>query len=282
MKTITKLIGAAATSLALASAATPASADELGYSITFGGTSDYVFRGLSNSNRDPAVQGSFDLTYGIWYAGIWASNTDYPNFGGPGGPGCDPDPVVVAAGCPTGDIGPAEVDYYLGVKPVWGPVTFDFAFLYYTFPGQNGFTNDGDYFELKAGASMSPVKDLTVSLNNYYSPDAQWESGETYTLEFLAAYALPQMGIFAPSISGAVGSQWGFDQEYIDYGMAWGEDQYLWWNAGLSLTVDKFTMDFRYWDTDLGGDANGNCDTSSQFSFECGPTFVFSAKVVLP
>jgi hypothetical protein len=41
-------------------------------------------------------------------------------------------------------------------------------------------------------------------------------------------------------------------------------------------------MDFRYWDTNLGGDDNGNCDTSSAGSFECGATFVFSAKVVLP
>ncbi len=131
MKLSTRLFGAAAASLALAAAAAPASADEFAYSITIGGTSDYVFRGFSNSNRDPAAQGSFDVTYGIWYAGIWASNTKYPNFGGPcvdNGTPCDD----------IGTIGPAEVDYYVGAKPVWGPVTFDFAFLYYTFPGQNG------------------------------------------------------------------------------------------------------------------------------------------------
>jgi uncharacterized protein (TIGR02001 family) len=276
MKTITKLIGAAATSLALASAATPASADELNYSITIGGTSDYVFRGFSNSNRDPAVQGSFDLTYGIWYAGVWASNVSYPNFGAP---------CVDAGDCTgvdVGTIGPAEIDYYIGAKPVWGPVTFDFAVLYYTFPGQNGAANDANYFELKAGASMSPIKDLTLAVNNYYTWDTQWEAGEVYTLEGIASYALPQVGIFAPSISATLGSQWGFDDEYVLYANAWGEDQYLWWNAGLSLTVDKFTMDFRYWDTNLSPEAPNNCHETSAFSFECGPTFVFSAKVVLP
>lgn len=275
MKTVTRIISAAAATLTLASLSAPASADEFGYSLTFGGTSDYVFRGFSNTNRDPAVQGSFDVTYGLWYAGIWASNTSYPNFGGPcvdNGTPCDN----------IGDIGPAEVDYYVGARPVWGPVTFDFAFLYYTFPGQNGDANDGDYFELKAGASVSPLKDLTLAVNNYYSPDSQWESGETYTLEGIASYALPAWGMFSPTISGTFGSQWGFDDDYIAYGMAWGEDQYLWWNAGLSLTVDKFTMDFRYWDTNLGGADNFDCDTSSAGSFECGPTFVFSAKVVLP
>jgi uncharacterized protein (TIGR02001 family) len=284
MNTFTKLAGAAAASLALATAAAPAhAADELNYSITIGGTSDYVFRGFSNTNRDPAAQGSFDLTYGFWYAGVWASNTSYPNFGSPTQTpdtvctGSTPDPE-----CPSGDIGPAEVDYYIGARPVWGAVTFDFAFLYYTFPGQNGFTNEGDYLELKAGASVTPVTNLVLTVNNYYSPDSQWESGETYTLEGIAAYTLPSWGMFTPTISGTLGSQWGFDDDYVTYGMAWGEDQYLWWNAGLALTVEKLTLDFRYWDTNLGGEDNSDCDTSSAGSFECGATFVFSAKVVLP
>ena len=72
-------------------------------------------------------------------------------------------------------------------------------------------------------------------MNNYYSPDSQWESGEAYTLEGIAAYTLPSWGMFTPTISGTLGSQWGFDDDYVTYGMAWGEDQYLWWNAGLSL-----------------------------------------------
>lgn len=245
--------------------------------MTVGGTSDYVFRGMSNSNRDPAVQGSLDVAYGIMYAGVWASNTTYPNFGGPcvdNGTPCDD----------IGTIGPVEVDYYIGVKPTWGGVTFDFAFLYYTFPGQNGVANDGDYFELKAGASVTPVENLSLTINNFYSPNAQWKSGTTYTLEGLVGYTLPQVGIFTPTVSATLGSQWGFDDDYIAYGMAWGEDQYLYWNAGLSLTVDKLTLDFRYWDTDLGGASNGNCDSggSTAGSFECGPSFVASAKVTLP
>ncbi|MGE5267065.1 MAG: TorF family putative porin, partial [Deltaproteobacteria bacterium] len=119
MKTVTKLLSATAASLALAAASVPASADEFGYSITIGGTSDYVFRGFSQTNRDPAAQGSFDVTYGLWYAGIWASNVSYPNFGGPcidvatNTNNCAPDQL--------GDIGPAEIDYYIGAKPVWGP-----------------------------------------------------------------------------------------------------------------------------------------------------------------
>ncbi|MBX2869957.1 MAG: TorF family putative porin [Acidiferrobacterales bacterium] len=42
-------------------------------------TSDYVFRGLSQSDEEPVVQGSLDLVLpGGVYAGIWASGVDKP------------------------------------------------------------------------------------------------------------------------------------------------------------------------------------------------------------
>jgi uncharacterized protein (TIGR02001 family) len=277
MKKFLKLAGVAAVASTALIGAAQAEDREFSWSMTVGATSDYVFRGMSNTDRDPAIQGSLDIAYGIFYAGVWASNTDYPNFGGP----------CVDNGTPCnniGEIGSGEVDYYFGVKPVWGGITFDFAFLYYTFPGQQGEANDGDYLELKAGASVTPVENLSLTVLNFYSPNAQWKSGETYTLEGAAAYTLPQIGMFTPTVSATLGSQWGFDDDYVAYGMAWGEDQYLYWNAGVALAVEKLTLDFRYWDTDLGGADNANCDTgrSNGASFQCGPTFVVSAKVTLP
>ena len=49
------------------------------------------------------------LTYGIFYGYVWGSNTDYAES--------------------------IELDYGLGITPKWGPVTFNFAGLYYTYPG---------------------------------------------------------------------------------------------------------------------------------------------------
>lgn len=48
----------------------------------FGGslalTSDYVFRGVSQTDEDPAIQGSFDFGHSSGlYAGVWASNVDF-------------------------------------------------------------------------------------------------------------------------------------------------------------------------------------------------------------
>ena len=38
---------------------------------------EYVFRGYSQTAEGPAIQGGFDVSCGIFYAGLWASNLDW-------------------------------------------------------------------------------------------------------------------------------------------------------------------------------------------------------------
>src|SRR5262249_58177814 len=38
---------------------------------------EYVFRGFSQTSEGAAVQGGFDATCGMFYAGVWASNLDW-------------------------------------------------------------------------------------------------------------------------------------------------------------------------------------------------------------
>jgi hypothetical protein len=83
--------------------------------------------------------------------------------------------------------------------------------------------------------------------------------------------------MFTPTLSGTLGWQKGFDDDYVTIASAFGEDNYLYWNAGLALAVEKFTFDLRYWDTDL--DSTG-CNHTLEFN--CDARFVFSAKVTLP
>jgi uncharacterized protein (TIGR02001 family) len=227
-----------------------APADEgrkFGWSITLGGTSDYIFRGISLTDEDPAAQGSIDITYGIAYAGIWASNI-------------------------SGLSNPIEIDYYAGIKPVLGPVTFDFGVLYYTYPNGDDDANghELDYVELKAGASVSPVKNLTIGVVGYYSPE-QAGFGDTYAVEGSAGYTLPTVGIFTPTIGGVLGWQGSENNDvFVTNG-----DEYVYWNAGLALAVEKFTFDFRYWDTDIS-------ESDSLYGKLADERFVFSAKVTLP
>jgi uncharacterized protein (TIGR02001 family) len=197
-------------------------------SATF--VTDYMFRSVSNSGNNPAVQPEFDLTYGIFYAYIWGSNVD---FGG----------AVNAAGT-TKDVATIEIDYGAGITPKWGPITFNIAGLYYTYPGAFDPLGEFDYFELKTGASYTKGA-WTLGVTNYWSPEYFGEVGDSDASEGGLAYAFTGklFNFFSPSLSGAVG-YWAFDfSAYKDY---------TYWNAGLTLGfLDHWSADVRYYDTNL-------------------------------
>jgi uncharacterized protein (TIGR02001 family) len=222
---------------------------EFTYSFSITGTSDYVFRGQTQTDGEPALQGSVGIGYGIFYAGAWASSVD---FGGEDGLGIGSDSQV-------------EIDFYTGIKPTWGPATFDFGVIYYAYPGANDFATELDYVEIKAGVSGEVLKSLTATGTVYYSPEYTGETGEAWTFEGALAYALPKTWIFTPTISGTLGHT---DVELLPIG------EWTYWNAGVSLAVDKLTLDFRYWGSDL--------DIPDNVIFGAGDRFVFSATVALP
>ena len=103
-------------------------------------TTDYMFRSISNTNQNPAAQVEFDATYGIFYGYVWGSNTAFGEN--------------------------IELDYGLGITPKWGPITFNFAGLAYTYPG----ASDIDYFEALGGASWTGGA-WTLGVKDYWSPD---------------------------------------------------------------------------------------------------------------
>lgn len=214
--------------------------------MTVGGTSDYIFRGLSLNNEEPAAQGSVDASYGIFYAGAWASNVGVKG---------------------DGVFAPMELDLYAGIKPTLGQFTFDFGIIGYLYPIAD---NPGEYYELKAGVSTEIFKNLTGGVTLYYVPD-QANSPEVWTVEGNLAYTLPQMHIFTPTISGGIG----YSNSDVGFFTSTGDD-YVYWNAGLALAVEKFTFDFRYWDTNIDQVA-GDVYTGLSDS-----RFVFSVKATLP
>jgi uncharacterized protein (TIGR02001 family) len=222
-------------------ATTSASAEdrEFSFSTTMTGTSDYIFRGLSLNDEDPAYQQSLDISYGIFYAGVWGS--------------------MVA-----GDYEPVELDWYAGFKPVLGPVTFDLGVVYYTYFWADE-PSDLDYVELKLGAEFSPITNLTLKPVFWIVPD-QKNSDAVYTIEGTAAYEFHQVGIFTPTLSGLIG----YSEADSDGTFFGDSDDYTYWNVGLALAVEKFTFDFRYWDTNI--DNNGLADER----------FVFTASITLP
>jgi uncharacterized protein (TIGR02001 family) len=200
----------------VAGAATCAQADDrkIELSATANFVTDYLFRGVTNTSDNPAVQPEFDVTYGMFYVGMWGSNTDF-------GDGI-------------------EIDYYGGIRPTWNNLTFDIAGLEYTYPGSNGI----DYFELKTGASWASMG-WTLGVTNYWSPDWGNAAGSSDAIEGKVGYDFSGkiLNFFSPGVSGGVGFQ-SFDHTYTDY---------TYWNAGLTLGfLDHWSADVRYWDTNLG------------------------------
>jgi uncharacterized protein (TIGR02001 family) len=183
-----------------------------------GVTSDYVFRGISQSGEDPAVQGGVDLTCGRFYLGTWASSIDF------------------------GDN--IEIDIYGGFKASTGPVSWDVGFIYYAYPGAPSFL-DLDYVELKIGASAEIVKGGTVGATLFYSPEYTGNSGEVFTWELSYSQALPKVGMVSPTFSATYGYSDFQDLSFLSY---------AYWNVGVSLAFhERWSLDLRYWDTDGDG-----------------------------
>lgn len=174
-------------------------------------TSDYVFRGISQTNEDPAIQGGVDLTAGLFYAGAWASNVDF------------------------GDSTDAEVDLYAGVKPQFAGFNFDVAAIYYGYVNQPSAAN-WDYWEGKVAVSR-PFGPLTVGGAVYYSPEFTGKTGQAWYYEVNGAYAFNDQW----SVSGAVGNQ-----KYEDF-----DFDYTTWNLGVSWAfAPHLTADLRYHDVE--------------------------------
>jgi uncharacterized protein (TIGR02001 family) len=198
------------------------------HAITVNGgiTTDYVFRGQSQSDEGPSVFAGVDLSYGMFYLGGWAASVD--DF------------------VSTGDI---ETDVYAGIKKSYNGVDFDFGVIYYAYPNNDNAV-DSDYVELKASASGKVWRDVTLTGTVFYSPEYTGETGDVWTVEGKASAPLPIWGLTA---SGALGHVMGDDAAFE---AGFGSDSYTYWNIGLSKTFrEHFTVDVRYWgsDVDLGG-----------------------------
>lgn len=103
----------AVTGLALAIAA-PARA-ELAGGVTF--ATEYMLRGISQTNEEVAVQGNIDWVHGGFYVGIWGSNVDF----GPAFPGAQ-----------------IEFDQYFGYVWEFGSgFSLELGFIHYDYPGED-------------------------------------------------------------------------------------------------------------------------------------------------
>lgn len=102
-----------------ADAPAPASPHTLAANVGF--TTDYIFRGISQTSTNPAAQGGIDYSHSSGlYAGLWGSNVSWVADSG-----------AVAAGSVT-----MELDIYFGIRNSFaGDFTYDFGFIRYNYLG---------------------------------------------------------------------------------------------------------------------------------------------------
>lgn len=211
MKTLKIALAAAVSSLALAGAAQAQEEPAVSFAFNVGANTEYVFRGISQTDEDPSVFGGIDATFGIAYAGVWVSNVDFGN-------GTD-----------------IEFDLYAGVKPVVGAVTFDLAVIYYGYTDQPKGSSE-DYWEFKGGASV-PAGPATLGAAFYYSPEFFGKTGDATYFEVNGAVPIGESKF---TVTGALG-----------YQQVKGPADYTTWNVGVGYALtDNIGLDVRYYDTD--------------------------------
>lgn len=175
-------IAVAGALLAVAGAASAGS-----FSVTPTITTDYDFRGLTQTDEDPAFQ--LGATYAFdngFYVGAWGSNVDF-------GPG---DPNV-------------EIDYFAGYAGGDAAESFgyDIGMNYYTYSGAGSLNT----LEIYAGISKG-----FFSGKLWYSDDVSSTKNSGFYLEGNVAYPLPQDFSLIGHVGYSFGDAWK-PNEYVDW-----------------------------------------------------------------
>lgn len=179
------------------------------------GTSDYVSRGITQSDSRPAIQGYIEPTYGIFYANIWSSNVDFGD-----------------------DFRGAEIDITGGVRPKFGDLSLNMGWVHYLYTGNIS----PDYGELFGKADYKLTDKVVLGARVWFAPDFN-QSGKNATFPVLGAKVL-----LTDKLSAYAGVGYQFFEDPNAF-----ED--LAWTAGLSYVWKSLTFDVRYWDTDLSNNA---------------------------
>ena len=215
--------------------------DSLGsFSASVAGTTDYTFRGISQTSEQPAVQGSFGWskdfsaggqTVGL-YASAWGSNLKFK----------DSDNAYL------------EIDYTGGVTTTLAGVKLDAFGIYYTYPDANDALNY-DYVEAGFGAGYD-FKLVSVNGQFYWSPDFFGGIGDAYYFSGNVSVPLP----FKLTAAGHVG--------YSTFDNSAATD-YTDWSISLTRNILGFDLSVAYVDTDLSEDecaGTSNCDARGVFT----------------
>lgn len=177
-------------------------------------TTDYMFRGLSQTRSRPAIQGSLDIEHSSGlYVGGFASNVDFL--------GLDAN---------------IELDALAGYRFTVLGIKFDVGAIYYAYPGYT--RPDGgfrlDYLEV-AGRASYEAGPVTFLASVYYSPDYQLQSGVGVYAEGGVDIRLPFEFVGSARLghqSVERNERFGTPSSFVNWGLSLSRDLY-----GFTFTV---------------------------------------------
>ncbi len=181
-------------------------------------TTDYMYRGFTQSNEGPAISGGLDYGHvSGFYAGVWASSIEF-----------NPS---------TDNASSIEVDVYAGFGGGFGDsgVSYDVGGLYYLYPEQNEDVGASyDFFELYGRLGYSFNDMVSTGLYLAYSPDFYGETGT-------GIYVAANLDL---ALSQGFGVSFNIGNQDVDDA----NTNYTHWSAGVSKEVGAFGFDMTYYD----------------------------------
>ena len=202
----TKIMTRFAAAAALAGCALAAPAQAGDWSANASVTNNYIWRGLSQTENEAAVQGGIDYAADNgFYAGTWTSNVNY-------GPS---------------DVYSYEHDIYLGYAFSTGNISWDFGYLYYNYDKEAEFDFGEVYGTVGIGGFSASLyvltnteadegegQDFGAGSTYYASADYGFEIGNGVEIGLHIGY---HDGDFAEAFNGT-------DDGYFDYNVSVAKD----------------------------------------------------------
>lgn len=215
--------------LASAMALTATSASALEFNAELGATSDYVFRGISMNDENPAIQGGVEVTsVSGWHGSLWASEVaDYDDTGAQ---------VLINAGWGSSDLTDAGRAF-----------SYDIAVTHYVYTAEIM----EDFTELNLYADTA-LWGGTIGLGLNYSPEVEEDfTGDNVQYFFgEVGYGYVVSQLWDTELRGAVGYS-NFDSDIVD-------ETYTNWNLGatkaFAVGPGEIVVDLDFHDTNLDSD----------------------------
>lgn len=192
-------------------------------------TTDYKFRGISQTKTNAAVQGSMTISHesGAYFT-AWGSSIDLDEVGG------------------------LELDTLLGYTGSIGDVTYDVGVMRYNYPGANTRNSGGtepDFNEVYGSVAYKGAKLGAAYSNDYYN-----ESGKYSYVYGSYATEVKGFGLMAQVGLNSFEDAQSLVDALAPAGTVNGEDSYIDYKVAVTKPVAGINMEVAYVATDFDSD----------------------------